>query len=45
MGAHPDLISPDNALPFLSDDGGVTYNRCHCELLFTVGFELKVNPS
>lgn len=28
---HPDLIEPDNAMQFISDDGGETYNRCHCE--------------
>ncbi|KAL1748727.1 glycosyltransferase family 15 protein [Schizophyllum fasciatum] len=26
---HPDLVSPDNAMAFLSDDAGETYNRCH----------------
>jgi len=26
---NPTLISPDNAMSFLSDDGGDTYNRCH----------------
>lgn len=29
--ANPGLVSPDNAMGFISDDGGVTYNRCHCE--------------
>lgn len=28
---NPHLVSPDNAMAFLSDDGGETYNRCHCE--------------
>jgi hypothetical protein len=28
---NPGLISADNAMRFLSDDGGVTYNRCHCQ--------------
>ncbi|KAJ7905508.1 glycosyltransferase family 15 protein [Mycena olivaceomarginata] len=27
--ANPGLVSPDNAMDFLSDDGGETYNRCH----------------
>lgn len=31
MEANPDLVAKDNALDFLSDDGGLTYNRCHCE--------------
>ncbi|KAJ6547579.1 glycosyltransferase family 15 protein [Mycena capillaripes] len=26
---NPGLVSPDNAMGFLSDDGGETYNRCH----------------
>ncbi|KAG5642957.1 hypothetical protein DXG03_001839 [Asterophora parasitica] len=26
---NPGLVSPDNAMSFLSDDGGETYNRCH----------------
>ncbi|KAF5380813.1 hypothetical protein D9615_003967 [Tricholomella constricta] len=26
---NPGLVSPDNAMAFLSDDGGETYNRCH----------------
>ncbi len=30
---HPDLVEPDNAMQFLSDDGGETYNRCHCEFV------------
>lgn len=31
MDANPDLIEPDNAMRFISDDGGKTYNNCHCE--------------
>ena len=27
---NPGLAPEDNALSFLSDDGGETYNRCHC---------------
>ena len=35
--ANPELLSPDNAMGFLSDDGGETYNRCHCKLgIFTI---------
>ncbi|KAI0273644.1 glycosyltransferase family 15 protein [Gloeopeniophorella convolvens] len=26
---NPDLVPPDNAMGFLSDDDGMTYNRCH----------------
>ncbi len=28
---NPDLVSPDNAMAFLFDDGGKTFNRCTCE--------------
>lgn len=31
MQENPDLISPGNGMDFLSDDGGSTYNRCHCK--------------
>lgn len=31
MDGNPDLIVPGNAMDFISDDGGNTYNRCHCE--------------
>lgn len=27
---NPDLVAPGNAMQFLSDDNGNTYNRCHC---------------
>ncbi|KAF8894629.1 glycosyltransferase family 15 protein [Infundibulicybe gibba] len=37
IAAHPDLVSPDNAMDFLSDDGGVTYNRCHFWSNFEIG--------
>jgi len=29
MQENPDLIAPDNGLGFISDDGGLTFNRCH----------------
>ncbi|KAJ7500054.1 glycosyltransferase family 15 protein [Mycena latifolia] len=29
MARHPEHIAADNALSFISDDGGRTYNRCH----------------
>ena len=32
MEQNPDLIAPGNGLGFLSDDNGLTYNRCHCML-------------
>lgn len=28
---NPDLVPSGNALGFISDDGGNTYNRCHCK--------------
>lgn len=28
---NPGLVSPENAMDFISDDGGATYNRCHCK--------------
>ena len=35
MEQNPDLVPPDNGMNFLSDDGGLTYNRCHCTFLGT----------
>jgi hypothetical protein len=32
MEQNPDLIAPGNGMGFLSDDNGLTYNRCHCML-------------
>lgn len=37
MKAHPEYIPEDNALKFLSDDGGQTYNRCHFWSNFEIG--------
>jgi len=34
---HPNLVSPENAMAFLSDDGGDTYNRCHFWSNFEIG--------
>jgi hypothetical protein len=31
IAAHPQYIAHDNALGFLTDNGGDTYNLCHCE--------------
>ena len=28
---HPDYLAADNSMAFLSEDGGETYNKCHCE--------------
>ncbi|KAI9809191.1 MAG: alpha-1,2-mannosyltransferase ktr1 [Sarcosagium campestre] len=34
---HPEHISEDNSMAFLSDDGGETYNRCHFWSNFEIG--------
>ena len=28
---HPEYVAPDNAMGFLSQNGGETYSTCHCE--------------
>ena len=33
MELHPEYIDPHNAMDFLSDDGGNSYNLCHCTTL------------
>ncbi|KAF8954339.1 glycosyltransferase family 15 protein [Flammula alnicola] len=37
MKNNTELISPDNSMQFLSDDGGETYNRCHFWSNFEIG--------
>ncbi|KAF8701399.1 hypothetical protein AX14_000466 [Amanita brunnescens Koide BX004] len=37
MDANPELIVPDNAMNFISEDGGLTYNRCHFWSNFEIG--------
>ncbi|KAK1924853.1 nucleotide-diphospho-sugar transferase [Papiliotrema laurentii] len=34
---HPEHIAEDNAMGFLSDDGGETYNKCHFWSNFEIG--------
>jgi len=34
---NPDAVSPDNAMSFVSDDGGSTYNHCHFWSNFEIG--------
>ncbi|KDQ60808.1 glycosyltransferase family 15 protein [Jaapia argillacea MUCL 33604] len=34
---NPGLVSPDNAMAFLSDNGGDSYNRCHFWSNFEIG--------
>ena len=31
---HPEYVASDNAMAFLSDDGGTSYNLCHCRCSF-----------
>lgn len=37
INANPGLVAEDNAMAFLSDDGGETYNRCHFWSNFEIG--------
>ncbi|KAJ3507873.1 hypothetical protein NLJ89_g6058 [Agrocybe chaxingu] len=37
INANPGLLASDNAMAFLSDDGGETYNRCHFWSNFEIG--------
>lgn len=37
MKEHPEHVAKDNGMKFLSDDGGVTYNRCHFWSNFEIG--------
>ena len=33
VAEHPEFVSPNSAMNFLSDDGGDSYNNCHCASL------------
>ncbi|KAI0934140.1 hypothetical protein AcW1_005758 [Taiwanofungus camphoratus] len=37
IAENPDLVSPDNAMNFISDDGGENYNNCHFWSNFEIG--------
>ncbi|KAG7452465.1 glycosyltransferase family 15 protein [Guyanagaster necrorhizus] len=37
LEANPGITPKDNAMDFLSDDGGLTYNRCHFWSNFEIG--------
>ncbi|RSH94087.1 alpha 1,2-mannosyltransferase 2.4.1 [Saitozyma podzolica] len=37
MELHPEHLAEDNAMAFLSDDGGLTYNKCHFWSNFEIG--------
>lgn len=30
---HPEFVSPNSAMNFISDNGGESYNLCHCAFL------------
>jgi hypothetical protein len=40
MNENPNLVHTDNALDFISDDGGHTYNKCHCAFLSRLPYVL-----
>ncbi|THH16350.1 hypothetical protein EW146_g4283 [Bondarzewia mesenterica] len=44
MKENPELIPKDNGMGFLSDDGGLTYNRCHCKSLPPPFFPDTLSP-
>lgn len=37
---YPELIPEGNAMGFLSDDGGKSYNKCHCKSIYLGPFSL-----
>lgn len=37
LDENPELLPADNAFSFISDDGGLTYNRCHFWSNFEIG--------
>ncbi|EPT06130.1 hypothetical protein FOMPIDRAFT_133816 [Fomitopsis schrenkii] len=37
IGNHSDLVAPGNAMSFISDDNGRTYNNCHFWSNFEIG--------
>jgi len=34
MRDHPEYVAQNNAMAFLSDNGGIEYNLCHCTSFF-----------
>jgi len=34
IAEHPQYVAPENALGFLTEDGGNSYNLCHCKFFF-----------
>lgn len=39
IAEHPQYVSPQNSMNYLSDNGGETYNLCHCESTRANGVE------
>ena len=39
MREHPEYVAQNNAMAFLSENGGIEYNFCHC-----VSFLLPLEP-
>jgi len=37
---HPQYVAPDNAMNFLSDDGGAEYNLCMCTFFSFPAFQI-----
>lgn len=35
MAEHPEYVAQNNAMNYLSDNGGADYNLCHCTFLST----------
>ena len=33
---HPEYVAPNNAMNYLSDNGGTDYNLCHCTSNFSL---------
>ena len=31
IAQHPQYLAPNNAMDFLSDNGGIDYNYCYCK--------------
>ena len=43
VAEHPEYVVPNNAMNFLSDNGGTDYNLCHCTS-FSVNLTREAGP-
>ena len=34
IAEHPEYVAKNNAMKFLSDNGGESYNLCHCQYIY-----------